>query len=489
MSRTIKDYLPAGPVIRDFHESNAFVRGIRGPIGSGKTTACLIEILSRACEQLPFKDNVRYTRWVVVRNTMPDLKGTTLKAWHQWVPKEYGRFTMDSPITHRLDFPLDDGTRVNAEVIFLALDHEKDIRKLMSLEVTGAFFNEARYIPGFFIGKMVGRLGRYPGEGLGGTTWRGIFMDTNPPDTENWWYRAFEEGRLYEEDLVGWKQFVQPSGLSEEAENLHNIDLGRQYYINFAGSNSKDDVNVYVHGNYGFVKHGKVVYPEYSDSFHIAKKPLYPIQGRPIIIGADGGLTPSAVFCQREVGGRWLILREIVADNMGGIRMGELIARTMAENYPGYEAMIWGDPAGMQRSQIDEQIYLEILQKYSGIVTKPAPSNSINMRIEAVRNALTKSMAGDPMLVIDPSCKVLRKGFNGGYCYKQMQLIGQERYHDAPDKNGFSHVHDALQYAMLGGGEASVVLKNPMMNGDFGKLVAQRNEYNRNSWNNYDPLR
>ena len=47
------DYRVPGNTLARFLRSNAFVRGIRGPIGSGKSTACCIEILRRAWETLP----------------------------------------------------------------------------------------------------------------------------------------------------------------------------------------------------------------------------------------------------------------------------------------------------------------------------------------------------------------------------------------------------------------------------------------------------
>ncbi|MGE3479754.1 MAG: hypothetical protein AB7G80_09840, partial [Dongiaceae bacterium] len=47
----------------------------------------------------------------------------------------------------------------------------------------------------------------------------------------------------------------------------------------------------------------------------------------------------------------------------------------------------------------------------------------------------------------------LRKRFRGGYHYKRMQVSGEARYDDKPNKNKFSHVHDALQYMLLGAGE------------------------------------
>ena len=52
--------------------------------------------------------------------------------------------------------------------------------------------------------------------------------------------------------------------------------------------------------------------------------------------------------------------------------------------------------------------------------------------------------------VIDPSCSVLRKGFMGGYRYSRVQVSGTERYREEPDKNEYSHPHDALQYLALG---------------------------------------
>jgi hypothetical protein len=60
--------------------------------------------------------------------------------------------------------------------------------------------------------------------------------------------------------------------------------------------------------------------------------------------------------------------------------------------------------------------------------------------------------------LLSPRCKVLRKGFAGGYHYRRVKVSGDERYHDAPDKNSFSHPHDALQYALSGAGEGAALL-------------------------------
>ncbi len=46
-------YTPSGPVSKAFLESSSFVRGIMGPLGSGKSVACTMEILLRSAEQKP----------------------------------------------------------------------------------------------------------------------------------------------------------------------------------------------------------------------------------------------------------------------------------------------------------------------------------------------------------------------------------------------------------------------------------------------------
>src|SRR5216684_3638385 len=76
------DYKPSA-TIAQFQASDAFVRFIRGPVGSGKTTGGCEEIMKRAREQVPW-EGVRRTRWAVVRNTYGMLKDTSVKTWLEW---------------------------------------------------------------------------------------------------------------------------------------------------------------------------------------------------------------------------------------------------------------------------------------------------------------------------------------------------------------------------------------------------------------------
>ena len=68
----------ANPTAVKFHKSDAFVRGWRGPRRAGKSTACCAELFRRGCEQWKGADNLRHTRFAIVRTTYRILSDTTL---------------------------------------------------------------------------------------------------------------------------------------------------------------------------------------------------------------------------------------------------------------------------------------------------------------------------------------------------------------------------------------------------------------------------
>ena len=107
MQETLTDfkYKPDGQVLKNFMKSEAFFRGLRGPVGSGKSVACCVEIFRRCLSQQKGKDGKRKSRWAVIRNTNPQLKTTTIKTWIDWFPENtWGSFAWSVPYTHRLHF-------------------------------------------------------------------------------------------------------------------------------------------------------------------------------------------------------------------------------------------------------------------------------------------------------------------------------------------------------------------------------------------------
>ena len=455
-----RDYFPT-PTISRFMKSKAFHRGIMGPRGSGKSSGCINELMRRLMAQRPGPTGVRQSKMAIVRNTYRELEDTTLQTWLQWFPEEYfGRFN-HSTMTHEILIPRKDGT-VEAEVIFRALDKPKDIKKLLSMELTGAYINEAREVPFGLIGGLDDAVGRFPRVEDGGCTWRGVIMDTNAPDDDHWWYQMAEVEDL---DPKYWQFFRQPGGLIEkdgqfynnpEAENIDNLEP--EYYYTRAQGQKPQHIRIYYCNQYGFISDGKPVHEEFVDATHMSPIELEFIKGSPIYVGIDFGLTPAALFGQRlKTNGRWLVIDELTTEHMGISRFADELKPILNRlTNDGFTLDIYGDPAGSQEAQTDERTPFQILEA-KGIPCKPAASNNDPiLRREALYQPLSRMIDGKPGMLISPRCRKFRKGMNGGYHYKRVQVSGQERYEDKPYKNEYSHIVEAGEYMAQGAGEGSV---------------------------------
>lgn len=443
-------YAPAGVVASQFHLSQAFVRGLMGPVGSSKSSACCMEIFGKACGQEAYL-GVRKTRWAVLRNTFGELKSTTIRTWQQWFPESISPFKWDSPISTVIRLPLEDGTRVECEVLFFPLDRPEETGKLRSLELTGAWMNEASEMAKPVLDMLTQRVGRYPAVKEGGPSWSGILLDTNPPDDDGWWYRLAEK-----EKPKDWEFFRQPGAMllrgdeyveNPLAENVPNLPGGYEYYRRMIPGKDKEWVKVFVLGQYGTITDNRPVYPEYNDEIHVAE--VEPTPDKPIIIGFDFGLTPAAVFCQVSAKGRLVVVDELFAEDMGIAQFArDVVKPHLSVHYPKFKFACVGDPAGMGRSQNDEKTaFMELAE--AGFACVPASTNAFVGRREAVAKYLTRLVGGKPAFALNPRCDMLRRGFMGRYGYKRLQVVGEERFRDVADKNKWSHVADALQYACL----------------------------------------
>ena len=479
----------SAPTIARFFKSDAFVRGLMGPVGSGKSYACCAEIFRRAVQQRPSpRDGVKYSRWAIVRNTHPMLRTTTLKTWLELLPEHvWGPVKYSPPITHHITLPPRDGAAgIDMEVLFLALDDPKDVRKLLSLELTGAWVNEARELPKAVVDGLTHRVGRYPTKADGGPSWRGVIMDSNPMDDDHWYYRLAEKDRPT--GRFAWDFFRQPGGVLEvpledlpqempeaqgyihqagrwwqtnpEAENLRNLPTG--YYDQLLGGKNLDWIQCYAKGEYTFVQEGRPVWPEFNDQMMAAD--LEPEPNVPVHIGLDFGLTPAAVFAQKLPDGRWHVLHELVSFDMGLERFCSMLKSDIEARFPRMEMLVWGDPAGSQRDQIFETTAFDHLKTH-GILARPTATNEFRTRREALAIPMGRLIDGKPGFMIDRRCLKLRKSLGGGYHFKRLAIgAGQERFRDVPDKNEHSHVGDAAGYCLLGS-EHKMMTKRPTPTG------------------------
>jgi len=439
------------PTLRRFSECRKRWRLLVGPFRSGKSGACSMQIYEKACEQAPDKHGHRKTRWAVVRNTYPELRDTTIKTFTDWFPPQFfgNDFHLNPTPEYHIRQKLSDGTDIDCEVLFRALDRPDHVKNLLSLEVTGAWFNEVREIEKVIVETMDGRINQFPAQKDGGASWGGIIMDTNPCDTDHWLYKLFVERLPNDSDLQEfYGYFHQPSGLSPEAENISHLPVN--YYQDLARGKDDNFIKVYIHGQYGYVREGKIIYTNYNDLVHCSPTPLEPWRGIHLTLGFDFGLTPSCVITQYHPKGNLRVLRELCASEMGLKRFARDVVRPfLITNFNGYRYVTGCDPSGARRSEVDEtkSCYKEL--KECGFPVKLAYSNALEPRFSSVDNFLTKLVEGKPAFQLDPSCKLLRKGFNGEYKRRKLNISGSEIYADTPEKNAVSHPHEALQYACM----------------------------------------
>jgi hypothetical protein len=485
------------PTTHRFHVSPAYIRIILGPRGSGKSSACINELWRLAQEQQRGTDGLRHSIWVIIRNTYGELLQTTLKSFLYWFPEgAFGRLRRGMPITYEVEYE-----DIRAEFIFLAMDKPEDVRKLLSMEATGAWINEAREVPREVLDHLPGTVGRWPPSQMGGPTRSCILCDSNPPAEDAWIPRLEadvekarnqQHDRKYFEQLptgwdgvlppelvpLGWASegdgdlldipldptdyefFHQPSGLSPEAENIPNLPGGYRYYVRLGQGKSPAFIQSLVLGKYSGVLGGTPVYEEFKEwniiqgirvPWHVSPRPLEPIKGWPIYLGWDYGLTPCLVIAQLSPRGQLLILQEIESKRMGLKQFVRDRARPwLAAKYAGHEIISTGDPSGEAMSPVDEITCHQVLLE-AGIPTDPAFTNAFMTRRNAVGDFLTHTVDGQPAIVIDPRCRTLIEGFRRGYRYRIAKVEGEERETERVDKNGnrFTHPHDCLQYICL----------------------------------------
>lgn len=445
----------APPTVAAFAKSEAFFRIIAGPVGSGKTTGCLFEIFRRAAEQRPAVDGFRYTRFAIVRQTLKQLKDTVLKDILTWLDGVAEYKVSDQTIYITMG-------DIRSEWLLIPLDSPDDQRRLLSMQITGAWLSEAIEMDTALIAPLSGRCGRYPGPHQGGASWFGLIADTNMPTEGSDWHK------LMAIDVAADTQvFIQPSGLAEDAENLEYLTQtpdtlllapddpvrraqGRSYYERFLRQygQESDWIKRYVRAEYGNDPSGSAVFKDsFRSSFHVVEE-TFPLPGSPLLIGQDFGRDPCSVICQFDPKGRLFILEEVIAEDMG-LELhvnSNLRPVLMGERYIGRPFIVIGDPSGVSRGSIHEETSFDALKRM-GFPAYPAPTNDIDPRIRAVDAFLLGQREGGPQMIIDKHrCPTIIRGLGGGYRYARTRNGVRK---PTPDKNEYSHVIDALQYACL----------------------------------------
>jgi hypothetical protein len=465
------DYRPV-PTIDAFHLHPGQVRGIVGPVGSGKTTGATWEVCRYLPQHLAECWGYKRSKWVVVRNTYDELIDTTQATvfdWFGWgdYQKQRKIYTLihDDPVLGRY----------LVEILFRSCDRIQDLKKFKSLEVTGYWIDESIEVAGDIKRILKTRIGRYPAAKIAEKWYQAKFgppsedlyeektlptgetikvfktprfgiETTNPPDVEHETYHEFNwtndvPGPVSEkEPLKNHYGFWQPP-----RENEANLRAG--YYDDLMADykDHPDWLEMYVDGKPGIIVTGKLVYNNFRRNIHVAKAPLI-WGGIPLYRGWDNsGNIPACVVVGVPSPRVIHIFREFNHDKMNIVQFTKWAINKCNMAFPGAEWVDYGDPAGEQKFSTKEGGWTSNarLMREEGVEVSSSEQNP-TARYDSVDDQL----AIIDGVLIDPGCIRLINGFMGGYHYKE---VGSNTgiYMDQPNKNRFSHIHDALQYVMV----------------------------------------
>ncbi len=442
MDKTSESYNAPPTISRFMRDDTAEARFLLGPYGSGKTTGCLLELIRRACGEYPNSQGVRQTRFAVVRNTSGQLRQTVLPEIEKWLLPAYKYKVTDSTLS--FDFQLPDGTRVQSSWLLIPLDEPRDVERLLSLNLTGAWVSEFRQVPLEIMDPLLGRCGRFKPLGVTRNAWFGVIAESNPPDEDSDWYMKLEVNCP-----ETWKLYKQPSGLAADAENLDNLRPG--YYQSLVASSTSDWSDVHVRCQYGKSLSGQAVFrTSFKADFHtVPGGTLKLTDSYPLMLAQDFGRTPAALITQVDVRGRLLVLGEQTSTDMGLEQfIFTLLRPTLSRNFPGAPVFVVADPAGRQKSQIGEESAFDALQRM-GFKAYPAPTNDIEPRLRAVEQFFLRNVDAGPAILIDrEKCPILVRALKFDYRYRRKQTGDLE---DKPEKkHPASDIVDCLQYAAMG---------------------------------------
>jgi len=239
---------------------------------------------------------------------------------------------------------------------------------------------------------------------------------------------------------------VQPSGFSQDAENVENLPGNAAYYTNQAKGKSTEWIKQFIEAEWGYSAAGKPVVPTFKSDLHIAKSALKYHANLPLIVGLDPGITGSAlIFGQEDLHGRLLVLGELVQSGYGIERLiQERVRPYIRARFPDAQVTVAPDPAAANRAQTDERAVVDVVKRYYPV--RIETNNRLAMRLNAIEHYTTRLTDIGPALLIDAKeCPMLVRSLKGGWRYvvdaKRDMIKGAE-----PEKNQYSHPGDAFGY-------------------------------------------
>jgi hypothetical protein len=275
----------------------------------------------------------------------------------------------------------------------------------------------------------------------------------NPPTPQHWVNKRIVSKSPEALKAMNTAHFFFPG-----KENEHNLRAG--YYDQLRAFLAGKDTMIarFVDGQVVAIYPGAPVYQKnFNSNLHVSNTVKYD-PARPLITCWDNPPTPACLITQIDVWGRWVILKELqggfidgkIMEYVGQQEFTDLVLAEIRQYYPNAPlGKAWMDQANKAPSNTENTTPVQVM--YAKGFREVGFGAVDNMsRQEAVNGLLARLVSGKGAIVISAAgCPLLIEGLAGGYRYG-LATDGVRTQGNAPLKNEFSHLCNALEYGASG---------------------------------------
>lgn len=394
------------PSQRRFHESEARFKGFSGPIGSGKSQALCQEAI-----RMTYLNPGRMG--FLGAPTFPMLRDATQSALFEILDANNIRYDFNKAENYAL---LKD---TRSKIVFRSLD---DYERLRGTNLAWFGVDELTYTHPEAWLRLEGRLRDPRARRLGGfAVWT--------PKGFDWVYERFIANPIAGYDVT----------VAQAFENRHLLDKVPDFYERLRGSYDERFFHQEVMGEYLNLNAGRVYYA-FDRLKHLSEAQADP--SRPLLWALDFNVNPMSSIVAQEIGGRMVVLDEIVLSRASTYDACAEFERRFGHHAAGLE--VYGDASGarMQTAgNTDYEIITEFLRRqgYPHVFKVPRSNPAVRDRIMTM-NSMFESADGQVRLLINGKCKELIKDFEQ-VCYQANTAMI-----DKSSDPKRTHLSDALGY-------------------------------------------
>ena len=409
-AKTVETYI-ANSRQREFHASTQKYVLLLGAAGSGKSLALCWQAIVTA---LQYPGSLG----VIARATYPALRDTTKRTFFDACPPGLLVREVRSAGREAVEFPN------GSKILFRCFDSAP---KLGSQEFDFVALDECVEVPEEIFRTLIARLRGRVGP-------RRMWLSTNPPDEDHYLHKFFVED-LAAKPALAADRVVIHSSTYDNAENL------APDYIRELESYPPDWREKFLHGRWGFLIVGRPVFTGFDPSLHM--QALAVDSNRPLIRGWDFGRRhPACVWLQTTVDGRIHVLHELLGTDIELRDFAQQVVEHTRREFPGIAQIEdYCDVAGTQKNDRGPTSVQVLWNEFQ--ISACYRKYGLHQSIERVAGFLRADRTGQPRLLVNVTCRWIRKAFSGGYYMDAKQ--------DVPAKDGlYDNVMDALRYAVCG---------------------------------------